>query len=83
MTEQEHTLKLVVGVLNAVCHMLEPAMSSGGNMRLQLAASDAYESATRTKRTLSRSLATEMLARTAPAAETARTLESDIAEDRH
>lgn len=80
MTEQEHTLKLVVGVLAAASHMLDAARTRNGDTPLDVAASDARESIHSARRTLSRSLSTELLARTK--VEQPRTLASDLAEDR-
>jgi hypothetical protein len=81
MTEQEHTLKLVVGVLSAASHMLDAARTQDGDTPLDVAASDALDKIHSARHTLSRGLSTELLRRT-PKAEQPRTLASDLAEDR-
>lgn len=75
MTEQEHTITLVVGLLNAASHMLD-AGREGKDATLDGAMDDAREQVQRARRTLSRTLSKQLLARTG------RDLSSDLREDR-
>lgn len=82
MTEQEHTVTLIVGLLNAAAHMLDTGRAGKNDTALDDAMCDAYQDVSRARRTLSRTLSGQLMTRTAPASPTPRTLASDIAEDR-